>query len=192
VIDIVNIGIETLVRHCYELPAFDTLVREARAQRAATTQAMYARIDAALGESGRAFLDALYVVPRHVSAWNDIKQDAARPTIDGMRALMARYDQLTGLACHAGLLAFLAAHHLATGLVATHHHWAAHAAHRLHVFLHALHVLLHQLLALFRVACRLDFFHLLLHFLHAVLHLRHLFVHVRAYRRLGGCGFFLR
>ena len=31
VIDIVNIGIETLVRHCYELPAFDTLVREARA-----------------------------------------------------------------------------------------------------------------------------------------------------------------
>lgn len=32
VIDIVNIGIETLVRHRYELPAFDTLVREARVQ----------------------------------------------------------------------------------------------------------------------------------------------------------------
>lgn len=107
VIDIVNIGIETLVRHSYELPAFDTLVREARAQRTATTQAMYARIAAALGESGRAFLDALYVVgddPRHVSTWNDIKQDAALPTIDGMRDLVARYDQLTGLSCHAGLL----------------------------------------------------------------------------------------
>ncbi|MBC7500074.1 MAG: DUF4158 domain-containing protein [Herminiimonas sp.] len=91
VIDIVNIGIETLVRHSYELPAFDTLVREARAQRTATTQAMYARIEAALGESGRAFLDALYVVgdnPRHVSTWNDIKQDAALPTIDGMRDLV--------------------------------------------------------------------------------------------------------
>jgi hypothetical protein len=28
VIDIINIGIEVLVRYRYELPAFDTLVRE--------------------------------------------------------------------------------------------------------------------------------------------------------------------
>jgi hypothetical protein len=33
VIDIINIGIETLVRHRYELPAFDTLLREARVER---------------------------------------------------------------------------------------------------------------------------------------------------------------
>ena len=107
VIDIVNIGIETLVRHRYELPAFDTLVREARAQRIATNQAMHAKINDALGDTGRAFLHQLFVVgddPRHVSPWNDIKQDAAMPTIDGMRDLVARYDQLTDLACHTILL----------------------------------------------------------------------------------------
>jgi TnpA family transposase len=107
VIDIINIGIETLVRHRYELPAFDTLVREARVQRLATNQALHAQIHDALGDVGRTFLDRLFVVgddPRRVSPWNDLKQDAAKPTIDGMRELVARYDRLTELARHAHLL----------------------------------------------------------------------------------------
>lgn len=107
VIDIINIGIETLVRHRYELPAFDTLVREAKAGRIATNQAMHVQIHDALGEEGRAFLDKLFVVgddPRRVSPWNDVKQDAAKPTIDGMRDLVERYDRLTELACHVHLL----------------------------------------------------------------------------------------
>jgi hypothetical protein len=107
VIDIVNIGIETLVRHRFELPAFDTLVREARAGRIATNQALHAQIHDALGDAGRTFLDKLFVVgddPRRVSPWNDLKQDAAKPTIDGMRDLIGRYDRLTELACHAHLL----------------------------------------------------------------------------------------
>ena len=107
VIDIVNIGIETLVRHRFELPAFDTLVREARADRIATNQALQTHVFDALGEAGRVFLDKLFVVgddPRRVSPWNDVKQDAAKPTIDGMHDLVARYDQLTELACHAPLL----------------------------------------------------------------------------------------
>src|SRR5450759_3275830 len=53
--------------------------------------------------------------------------------------------------CHA---AFLAPHCHAAGLAAAHHHRAAHAVHRLHVFLHGLHVLLHHLLAFLRVGCR--------------------------------------
>jgi len=107
VIDIINIGIETLVRHRYELPAFDTLLREARIERIATNQALYTQIHDALGDAGRIFLDKLFVVgddPRRVSPWNDIKQDAAKPTIDGMRDLVERYDRLTELACHADLL----------------------------------------------------------------------------------------
>jgi hypothetical protein len=107
VIDIINIGIETLVRHRYELPAFDTLLREARVERIATNQALHLQIHDALGDVGRVFLDKLFVVgddPRRVSPWNDIKQDAAKPTIDGMRDLVERYDRLTELACHADLL----------------------------------------------------------------------------------------
>ena len=107
VIDIINIGIETLVRHRYELPAFDTLLREARAERIATNQALQTQIHDALGDAGRTFLDKLFVVgddPRRVSPWNDVKQDAAKPTINGMRDLVVRFDELTKLACHANLL----------------------------------------------------------------------------------------
>ncbi|MES2367344.1 MAG: DUF4158 domain-containing protein, partial [Pseudomonadota bacterium] len=107
VIDIINIGIETLVRHRYELPAFDTLLREARAERIATNQAMHMQIHDALGDVGREAIDKLFVVgndPRRVSPWNDVKQDTAKPTIDGMRELVDRYDDLTKLACHSHLL----------------------------------------------------------------------------------------
>ena len=107
VIDIFNIGIETLVRHRYELPAFDTLVREARIQRIAVNQALHAKVHDALGTAGRSFIDKLFVVgndPRRVSPWNDIKQDAARPTVDGMRELLLRHERLTGLSCHTHLL----------------------------------------------------------------------------------------
>lgn len=107
VIDIINIGIETLVRHRYELPAFDTLVREARAERVAANLALHMYMHDALGDTGRLFLDKLFIVgddPRRVSPWNDIKQDTSKPTINGMRILLERYDQLTELACHTPLL----------------------------------------------------------------------------------------
>ena len=42
--DLINIGIETLVRDRYGLPAFDTLEREARAQRAATNRELFAQV----------------------------------------------------------------------------------------------------------------------------------------------------
>lgn len=107
VADIVNVGIEILVRHRYELPAFDTLVREARAGRAATNQALYEQVQNALGKTGADFLDTLFVVgddPRRVSPWHDLKQDPAKPTVHGMRDLLARFDQLTALS---GYNAFL-------------------------------------------------------------------------------------
>jgi hypothetical protein len=103
VIDIVNIGIETLVRHRYELPAFDTLVREARVQRVSANQTLFDKIHDELTDEGRTFIDLLFIVgndPRRVSPWNDLKRDAAKPTIDGMRDLLARYDSLMALSCH--------------------------------------------------------------------------------------------
>ncbi|MCF7972063.1 MAG: Tn3 family transposase [Methylococcaceae bacterium] len=100
VADIINVGIETLVCHRYELPAFDTLLREARAGRTYTNQALYEKVCKALGKSGADFLDVLFVVgdeSRRVSSWNDIKQDTAKPTVHGMRNLLLRFDQLTEL-----------------------------------------------------------------------------------------------
>ena len=103
VADIINVGIEILVCHRYELPAFDTLVREARAGRAATNQALYEQVQCALGKTGAAFLDALFIVgddSRRVSPWHDLKQDPAKPTVHGMRDLLARFDQLTALSSY--------------------------------------------------------------------------------------------
>ena len=107
VADIVNVGIEILVCHRYELPAFDTLVREARAGRAATNQALYEQVQCALGKTGAAFLDALFVVgddSRRVSPWHDLKQDPAKPTVYGMRDLLVRFDQLTALSSYNAVL----------------------------------------------------------------------------------------
>lgn len=107
VADIVNVGIEILVRHRYELPAFDTLVREARAGRAATNQALYEQVQCALGKTGTAFLDELFVVgddSRRVSPWHDLKQDPAKPTVHGMRDLLARFDHLTALSGYNAVL----------------------------------------------------------------------------------------
>lgn len=100
VADIVNVGIEVLVRYRYELPAFDTLVREARTGRAAANQALYDQVHSALGKTGATFLDALFVVgddSRRVSPWHDLKQDPAKPTVHGMRDLLVRFDQLSAL-----------------------------------------------------------------------------------------------
>jgi TnpA family transposase len=105
--DIINVGIEVLVRHRYELPAFDTLMRSARARRAATHQDLFAQVHQALGKTGTAFIDALFVVgddPRRVSPWNDLKQDTAKPTVHGARELLARHDQLSALAKHNAVL----------------------------------------------------------------------------------------
>ncbi len=107
VADIVNVGIEILVCNRYELPAFDTLVREARAGRAATNQALYGQVQRALDKTGAAFLDALFVVgddSRRVSPWHDLKQDPAKPTVHGMRDLLARFDQLTALSSYNAVL----------------------------------------------------------------------------------------
>jgi TnpA family transposase len=107
VADIVNVGIEILVRHRYELPAFDTLVREARAGRASTNQALYEQVHNSLGETGADFLDALFIVgddSRRVSPWHDLKQDQAKPTVHGMRDLLVRFDQLTALSSYNAIL----------------------------------------------------------------------------------------
>jgi len=119
VADIVNVGIEILVRHCYELPAFDPLVREARAGRVATNQTLYEHVQCALEKMGPAFLDALFVVgddSRRVSPWHDLKQDAAKPTVHGMRNLLARFDQLTALSGYNAVLRRFPLSKLASGL----------------------------------------------------------------------------
>src|SRR3954470_21688107 len=69
--DIVNAGIEELLRHRRELPAFGTLLKLARTARALVNRAYHRRIAAALPRDVRERLAALLVVPEGAtrSAW---------------------------------------------------------------------------------------------------------------------------
>src|SRR3954471_23544601 len=73
--DIVNAGIEELLRHRRELPAFGTLLKLARTARALVNRAYHRRIAAALPRDVRERLAALLVVPEGAtrSAWDQVK-----------------------------------------------------------------------------------------------------------------------
>jgi len=97
--DIINVGIEILVKHRYVLPAFGTLLRVARTQRAATYQTLFRGVYESLNNEDRTALDALFLVGEgcRTSPWNDIKIDAPKATLGGLRKLLARFDQLSAL-----------------------------------------------------------------------------------------------
>ena len=98
--DIINVGIEVLIKQRYELPAFGSLLREVKAQRAAAYQVLFRTVHGGLSESARGVIDALFLVEEgeHTSPWNNLKTDAPKATLDGLRVLLQRYDQLFALA----------------------------------------------------------------------------------------------
>ena len=104
--DLINVGIEMLVKNRYELPAFGTLLREAKAQRAATYQALFRGVHERLSAEDRVVLDALFLVGDgcRTSPWNDLKTDAPKASLNGLRELLTRYDQLSALAGNQELL----------------------------------------------------------------------------------------
>ena len=104
--DIVNVGIEILVKYRYELPAFGTLLREAKAQRATTYQTLFRDVYERLTEVGPVVLDALFIVDdgSRTSPWNDLKADAPKASLNGLRKLLTRYDNLSVLAGNQDLL----------------------------------------------------------------------------------------
>ncbi|EGV6907223.1 Tn3 family transposase [Salmonella enterica] len=97
--DIINVAIESLVKHRYELPVFNVLLREARLQRAAANQSLFNAINNKLSETDRTNIDALFRVDKELrtSPWNELKTDAPKATIEGLRELLLRYDQLSRL-----------------------------------------------------------------------------------------------
>ena len=89
--DIVNAGIEELLRHRRELPAFGTLLKLARTARALVNRAYHRRIAAALPREVHERLAALLVVPEGAtrSAWDQVKLEPSRPSPQRMREHLA-------------------------------------------------------------------------------------------------------
>ena len=89
--DIVNAGIEELLRCRRELPAFGTLLQLARTARALVNRAYHRRIAAAMPPEEHARLAALLVVLEGAtrSGWDQVKADPPRPSPQRMREHLA-------------------------------------------------------------------------------------------------------
>ncbi len=89
--DIVNAGIEGLLRCRRELPAFGALLKLARTARALVNRAYHRRIAAALPPEVRERLAPLLVVPAGAtrSGWDQAKADPPRPSPQRMREHLA-------------------------------------------------------------------------------------------------------
>jgi hypothetical protein len=95
--DLINIGIEELIRLRYELPAFTTFCRLARHARAVVHRAMYRYVQATLTPAVCAQLDQLLVVDPFTkrTPWDALKRDPGTPTLTHLKALL---DHLAWLA----------------------------------------------------------------------------------------------
>lgn len=88
--DIINVGIEELIRQRVELPGFTTLLEEAQRGRAEVNRVMYQRVTDAMGESGRLVIDRLLAVDpaSRRAPWQALKGDPGRPTLTHLRELV--------------------------------------------------------------------------------------------------------
>ncbi len=104
--DLINIGIETLVKHRFELPVFGVLLREAKKQRTATYQYWFSTLFEQLDDSNRATLDALFIVEEGQcsSVWNTLKNDAPQSSLAGLRERLKHHAQLSRLAENSWML----------------------------------------------------------------------------------------
>ncbi|MFZ0927180.1 MAG: DUF4158 domain-containing protein [Syntrophobacteraceae bacterium] len=98
-VDIINVGIEELVRNRFELPAFETLPREAGKARAVTNSLIYREIYGRAGEEARLAVDEILATDSETkrSPWNDLRQDPGKPTLKELNRLLDRLTWLRGV-----------------------------------------------------------------------------------------------
>ena len=107
--DLINVGIEELIRLRCELPAFAPLCRLARHARAVVHQAIYRQVQERLTPAVCAQLDQLLVadpVTKH-TPWNNLKRDPGTPTLTHLKDILDHVAWLATLGNIAAALALL-------------------------------------------------------------------------------------
>jgi hypothetical protein len=104
--DIINVILEALVRHRYELPALDTLERMAFTIRRLVNRRYTQQIAAALGRTTRSQIDALFLRPLDLlhSPWERVKQEPKSPTVKHMQEFLSQLQWLRMLDIPAAVL----------------------------------------------------------------------------------------
>ena len=97
-VDIINVTIEELVCHRFELPGFSTLLRCARSARALANTQLYQTITGQIGSTIKNDLDRLLTINIDVaeSGWQRLKREPKKPTNKEVRAYI---DHLKWLIC---------------------------------------------------------------------------------------------
>ena len=97
--DIINVAIEELVHHRYELPVFNTLVRAAKRVRVAVDRAFYWQVKQNLNHEDCQQLDSLFTTtePSSKTPWLELKQDTGKPILKNLKALVLRLKWLDQL-----------------------------------------------------------------------------------------------
>jgi TnpA family transposase len=94
--DIINVGIEELLRLRFELPAFSTIHRTAQYAKKQVNRQIYGQITTELGSRGRDLIDALLKVHsgKTRSEWDNLKNEPGKPTVKNIRRLVTQLEWL--------------------------------------------------------------------------------------------------
>lgn len=96
--DIVNVMLEELVRHHYELPPLATLSRIASQARSQLNEAIYLAFTEALDEPLRTRLDELFQARAGRTAWDELKREPKRPGPREVASFLKHIQAMTEMA----------------------------------------------------------------------------------------------
>lgn len=98
-VDLINIAIEELVHHRFELPAFSRLQRLAYKARSTTTTQFYQQVTQSLNDIDRERIDSLFQtrIETKTTSWNEVKRDPGRPTITHLKQRIEHLQWLASL-----------------------------------------------------------------------------------------------
>jgi hypothetical protein len=107
--DIINVAIEELVHHRYELPVFNTLVKAAKRVRGTIDRAFYRQIRQSLNHEDDKQLDSLFTTTESASKtpWHELKQDPGKPILKNLKALVWRLKWLSELNIYQNALSYI-------------------------------------------------------------------------------------
>lgn len=87
--DIINVGLESMAKCHYELPAFDTFLREARASRAQVYRGIFEQIHHSLSDVAKDKIKEILTpttsMEQMKSTWDLIKKEPKKPTVNNVR-----------------------------------------------------------------------------------------------------------
>ncbi|MBN8503167.1 MAG: Tn3 family transposase [Burkholderiales bacterium] len=96
--DIINVLLEELLHHRYELPGFVTLSRAAARGRTKVNGEIQRRIDASLNDQQRGQIDHLFTTRAGRSQWEQLKREPKQPTVREVASYLTHIEAMRRLA----------------------------------------------------------------------------------------------